>query len=128
MTERPRIWTPGGEEPQQPRPEPETIELTPEQLAEAVRRLAVGDVLISTFSTVLQLGFAKLDRQSRDLDQARLAVEALRALVPVLEGAAPAELVRDLKQAVANLQLAYATAAGEEGGPEADAQSESQSE
>jgi hypothetical protein len=122
MSEGPRIWTPGGDEPRQRRPEPETIELTPEQLAEAVRRLAVGDVLISTFSTVLQLGFAKLDRQSRDLDQARLAVEALRALVPVLEGSAPADLVRDFKQAVANLQLAYATAAGEASEPPADPQ------
>src|SRR5918999_137465 len=63
---------------------PETI--TPEQLAEQVRRLKVSDVLLSTLATVAQLGYAKLDQASRDLDQARLAIEAFRALLPVVEG------------------------------------------
>ena len=40
----------------------------------------------------------------------RLAIEALRALVPVLKGALPDELVRDFEQVTANLQLAYAEA------------------
>ena len=43
------------------------------------------------------------------------AIEALRALVPVLDGAASEELVRDFKQVTANLQLAYADAAKGEG-------------
>jgi len=34
--------------------------------------------------------------------------------VPVLEGTAPEEALRDFNQVLANLQLAYASAAGEE--------------
>jgi hypothetical protein len=49
--------------------------------------------------------------EARDLAQARLAIEALRALEPVLrEGGVDAEVLRDLEQARANLQLAYAKA------------------
>jgi hypothetical protein len=51
------------------------------------------------------------------LAQARLAIESLRALVPVLEGSAPEEALRDFGQLLAGLQLAYATAVSEE--PEA---------
>ena len=80
---------------------------------EQIRRLKISDVLLSTMSTLAQLAYAKLDASSRDLDQARLAIESLRALVPVLEGAVPSELTRDFTQVVANLQLAYADAAAE---------------
>ena len=112
--EGPRIWTPGGERPTgRAEPRPEEVELTPEQLVEAIRQLKVSDVVLSTFSTLAQLGYAKLEHESRDLDQARLAIESLRALTPVVEGFAPQELARDLKQVVANLQLAYASAAGD---------------
>jgi hypothetical protein len=118
---RSRIWTPGGEaaSEQPAKPEAESLELTPEQLAEAVRRLKISDVLLSTLSTLAQLGFAKLDRDSRDLEQAQLAIESLRALLPVLEDAVPPETLRDFKQAVASLQLAYSSAVAEPpAGPE----------
>jgi outer membrane biosynthesis protein TonB len=57
----------------------------------------------------------------RELDQARLAIESLRALTPLLEEFAPDEALRDLRQATANLQLAYASAAAE---PEPEASAE----
>jgi hypothetical protein len=53
------------------------------------------------------LAYAKLSGESRDLDEARLAIEALRALVAVL----PEEKRKDLQAVTANLQLAYADAA-----------------
>ena len=71
----------------------------------------MSDLVLSTVTTLAQLGYAKLEESSRDLDQARLAIDALTALVPVLEGHVPAEVTRDLGQMVANLQLAYASAA-----------------
>ena len=86
-------------------------ELTPEDLAEAIRKLTVSDLLLSTISTTAQLGYAKLDPESRDLEQARLAIEAVKALLPVLEGAVADEVLSDFNQLVANLQLAYAGAA-----------------
>ena len=80
------------------------------QLQEELRRLKVSDVLVQTVLTVSSLGFHKLEAETRDLDQARLAVESLRALVPVLGGFVPDDAVRDFNQMVANLQLAYAKA------------------
>ena len=83
------------------------------QLEEELKTLKVSDLLVQTLYTVSSLGYRRLSEQDRDLDQARLAIEALRALVPVLDGAASEELVRDFKQVTANLQLAYADAAKE---------------
>ena len=81
------------------------------QLEEELKTLKVSDLLVQTLYTVSSLGYRRLSEQDRDLDQARLAIEALRALVPVLDGSASDELVRDLQQVTANLQLAYAEAA-----------------
>jgi hypothetical protein len=86
-------------------------EPTPEQLLEAVRNMKVSDLLLSTAATLAQLGFAKLDEQTRDLEQARLAIEGMKALLATLEGAVPEEVLRDFHQVVANLQLAYASTA-----------------
>jgi hypothetical protein len=88
-------------------------ELTPEELLEHIRKMKVSDLLLSTISTVAQLGYAKLDPAGRDLEQAKLAIESLRAIVPVLEGSVPEEVLRDFNQVTANLQLAYAKAADE---------------
>ncbi len=88
-------------------------ELTPEELLDHIRRMKVSDLLLSTLSTVAQLGYAKLDPAGRDLEQAKLAIDSLTALVPVLEGAVPEEVLRDFNQVTANLQLAYARAAEE---------------
>jgi hypothetical protein len=90
--------------------EPE--EPTPEQLLDAVRSMKVSDLVLSTAATLAQLGFAKLDESTRDLEQAQLAIEALKALLGALEGAVPEETLRDFNQVVANLQVAYADVAG----------------
>jgi hypothetical protein len=89
----------------------EPPEPTPEQLIDAVKQMKVTDLLLSTAATLAQLGFAKLDEQTRDLEQARLAIDGMKALLGALEGAVPEEVVRDFNQVVANLQLAYAAAA-----------------
>jgi hypothetical protein len=88
-------------------------ELKPEDLVEAIRKMKVSDLLLSTISTTAQLAYAKLEPDSRDLEQARLAIEAMKALLPVLEGAVAQEVLGDFNQLVANLQLAYAKAAEE---------------
>jgi hypothetical protein len=86
------------------------------QLEEELKKLKVPDLLVQTLYTVSSLGFRKLSEEDRDLPQAQLAIEALRALLPVLEGSVPEELIRDFKQVTANLQLAYADAATEKSG------------
>lgn len=90
--------------------EPSPERMTPDQLIEQIRKIKVTDMLLSSMSTIAQLGYAKLEPSSRDLPEARLAIEALRALVPVLEGVVDEAIVRDFKQVVSNLQLAYADA------------------
>ncbi len=88
---------------------------TEEELREALDRVGVADVLLQALTATASLGFRRVSPEARDLAQARLAIEALRALDPVLrEGGADEAIVRDLEQARMNLQLAYAKAVEEE--------------
>jgi len=98
------------EEPQQP---PETEQALVEQLQAELSRLQVSDLLVQTVYTISSLGYHRLSGDNKDLDQARLAIEALKALVPVLQGTVADEVVRDFNQVLANMQLAYASAAAE---------------
>ena len=98
-----------GEAPEQ---QPSQEELL-RQLEAELAQLEVADVLVQTVFTVSSLGYRRLGEEDRDLEQAKLAIDALRALVPALKDAVPAGLARDLDQMVANMQLAYAKAAAE---------------
>jgi hypothetical protein len=89
-----------------------------EQLAEELAKLRVEDVVVGALIQVSSIGYRRLGltdetKDERDLEQVRLAIDTMRALTPVLENVVPGELIRDFNQSVANLQLAYAKAAGE---------------
>ena len=102
-------------------------ELSQEELLEHIRQLKVSDLLLSVLPTIAQLGYAKLEPDGRDLEQAKLAIESLRALEPVLrEGGVDESLLRDLEQARTNLQLAYAKAVSESGAADAEGQAASE--
>jgi hypothetical protein len=107
-------------------------------LEEQMRRITVQDVLIQTVVTLINLGGRRLglagppeQAGDKDLEQARLAIEGARALVPLLPQEADLGPVRD---ALSQLQMAYVqlaspeaaqqaeTAAGEEEGASAAAQ------
>jgi ribosomal protein L12E/L44/L45/RPP1/RPP2 len=102
---------PGREQPRQEQPRQPTEQEIADQLREELKRMKVSDLLVQTLYTVSSLGYHKLAPESRDLDQARLAIESLRALLPVLKDVVPEEVSRDFGQVVANMQLAYADAA-----------------
>ena len=88
---------------------------TEEELLAALDRIGVADVLVQALATTTSIGFRRVSSEARDLPQVRLAIEALRALDPVLREAGTDEMVvRDLEQARANLQLAYAKAVAEQ--------------
>jgi len=94
----------------------ESEEEVARQLAEELRNLKVEDVLISVLIQVSAIGYRRLGlteetKDDRDLPQAKLAIETMKALMPVLSDVVPADLIRDFEQSVANLQLAYAKAA-----------------
>jgi hypothetical protein len=76
-----------------------------EDFAEQLAALDVGLLLASSASTVASLAYTKIERG--DLAQAKLAIDAVAALVPLLEGDAK----RDLGSVLANLQVAYAAKA-----------------
>jgi hypothetical protein len=90
-------------------PKPTDEELL-QQVEDELRKLKVSDLLVQMLYTVSSLGYRKLSEEDRDLDQARLAIETLRAVLPVLEGAIGEDVMRDFRQVTANLQLAYADA------------------
>jgi hypothetical protein len=87
---------------------------TEEELREALDRIGVADILLNALSATASIGFRRVSPEARDLVQARLAIESLRALEPVLrDGGVDEAVVRDLEQARTNLQLAYAKAVSE---------------
>ena len=71
------------------------------ELQAELSKLTVSDLLLQTLHSISLLGYHRLTGEGRDLEQARLAIEALR----------------DFNQVLANLQLAYASAAAEEPQP-----------
>jgi hypothetical protein len=113
------IWVPpgGSADPDRGQEEQQTRQPTEQEIAEQLReelkRMKVSDLLVQTLYTVSSLGYHKLSPESRDLEQARLAIEAIRALLPVLKDAVPDEVARDFGQVVANMQLAYVDAVGQ---------------
>jgi hypothetical protein len=111
------IWVPPGgsadQGPERP-PEQQPAEMpSPEELAEQLRQLKASDVVLSLIPTLGQLAYAKLDPAARDVVEARVAIDAIRALLPVIADTVPADVTRDLQQLVTNLQLAYAAAVDE---------------
>jgi hypothetical protein len=127
------IWTPPGGSADNPRDEPEperqpTDEELADQFRKELERIKVIDLLVQTLYTVSSLGYHKLGADTRDLPQARLAIDALRALLPVVRDEAPAEVVRDFEQVVANMQLAYADTVKQEQPTQAGTPSETPEE
>ncbi len=101
-------------------PPPDAEDPTPEELmADFARRLGrtpVPDVVLQSMATFtdmagIRLGLGPEGEEVRDLAQARLAIEALRALTAVTEaliGPAQAQMFRE---PLAQLQLAFAEVA-----------------
>jgi hypothetical protein len=89
-------------------------------LEEQMRRITVPDVLIQTVVTLINLGGRRLglagppeQAGDKDVEQARLAIEGARALLPLLPQDAELAPVRD---ALSRLQMAYVQEQGAEGG------------
>jgi hypothetical protein len=88
------------------------------RLEEELKRITVHDVLVQTVVTLINLGGQKLglseaSKDAADPQQTRIAIEAVRSLLPLLE-AEPggAEQVKPVRDALAQLQMAYAQRAG----------------
>jgi len=80
------------------------------QLEEEIRRVRVEDVVLQSAVSILNLSARRIAiDEERDLDQAKVGIDAARALVDLVkEDAQP-----QLRQAISELQLLYAKHAGE---------------
>jgi hypothetical protein len=81
-----------------------------------LKRLRVEHVLIDNVAALVNLGMRRTGlvpgtEEERDPAQVRLAIESLRALLPVLEQAAPAQ-IGAIRDAVSQLQLAFVRIGG----------------
>jgi hypothetical protein len=92
-----------------------------------IKKLKVEHVLLDQVVTLVNLGgrrtgLAKGTEDERDPQQVRLAIEAVRALLPLIEQAAP-EQANPLRDALSQLQLAFVRIGGQ---PPAETPAEAQ--
>ena len=97
-------------------------ELSPEQeqmlrqMEEEMRRIRVQDLIAQSVVSILNLAYRRIAKEDeQDLEQARVGIDAVRALVDSLEE----EPQREIKNALAQVQMIYAQQVGESGGGEA---------
>jgi hypothetical protein len=103
-------------EPQQPTGEGQpTEEEMRAQLEEEIRKVRVEDVVLQSVVSILNLSARRIAKDDeRDLDQAKVGIDAGRALVDLVKPEAQPQL----RQAISELQVLYAKHAGE--GPAED--------
>jgi hypothetical protein len=111
MSDEERTGQPAAEEFRQP-----TEEELRAALEEEMRRVTVDDVLLQAAVSLVNLGgrragLAPGTEGERDLAQVQAAVDAVSALLPILE-ARGREEVNPIRDALSQLQLAYAQLAG----------------
>ncbi len=100
-----------------------------------LKRLRVEHVLLDNVAALVNLGMRRTGlvpgtEEERDPDQVRLAIETVRAMLPVLEQAAP-EQIGAIRDAVSQLQIAFVKIGGQpapSGGTGGPGQPESRSE
>lgn len=113
--------TPPAGGPQQPQGAPDPEQMTPEQqemlrqMEEEMRSVRVQDMLTQSVVSILNLAARRIAKEDeRDLEQARVGIEAVRALVDLLE----AEPQAEVRKALSQIQMMYAQHAG--GSPPAE--------
>jgi hypothetical protein len=89
-----------------------------------LKQVRVEHILLEHVVTMINLGMRRTGlapgtEDERDPEQVRLAIEAVRALMPLLEQTAPAQ-VGQIRAALSQLQLGYVRIGGQPG-PEAPA-------
>jgi hypothetical protein len=78
-----------------------TGEPSPEEL---IKQIKVDDVLLQTVVTLINLGGRRLTvKEERDPAQAKKAIDAARALLPLC----PQEEIAPIKDALSQLQMVY---------------------
>jgi hypothetical protein len=91
------------------------------QFEEQLKRLRVEDVLVQTLVTLVNIGARRLgltgEPETRDLQQAQMAIEGARALMPLV----PGDELGPIRDALSQLQMAFTREAQGTPGPPPDA-------
>ena len=83
---------------------------TLDAMLEAIRAAKVAQLILSTVSTLASVAYGKLEM--KDLPEAKIAIDAIDVLLPLLQGQVDEGILKDFEQALTNLKLAYADAVG----------------
>ncbi len=79
------------------------------RLEEEVRKLRVQDILLQSVVSLINLSSRRIAKEDeRDLEQARVGIEAVRAVVDLLDP----EAASQVRNALSELQVLYAREAG----------------
>jgi hypothetical protein len=96
-------------EPAEAGPQPSQEELR-EQLEEQLRKVRVQDLLLESVVSLINLSARRIAKDDeRDLEQARVGIEAVRAVVDFLDD----EPAKQVRSALSEIQVLYAKHAGE---------------
>jgi hypothetical protein len=83
-------------------------------LEEQMKRITVQDVLLQTVVTLINLAGRRLTVEGeKDIDQAKLGIDAVRALLPLC----PEDQVGPIKDALSQLQMLFARETGQPAAP-----------
>ena len=93
-----------------------------------LKRVRVEDVLVQTIVSLINLagrkaGLAPGTEDERDLEQVHMAIEAVRGLLPQVEPVLGPDAPK-IREAVSQLQMAYAQQAGGQAAPGGEAAAE----
>ena len=81
-----------------------------DELASQFAGIKVEDLLVQTTTMLASIAFMRLSEAKPDLEQAKLAIDAVRALQRPLADFVTDELKGELNGLVASLQMAYVNA------------------
>jgi hypothetical protein len=84
-----------------------------------IKKIRVEQILLEQVVSIVNLGMRRTGlapgtEDERDIDQLRLAIEAVRALLPLLERSAPTQ-AGQIRDALSQLQLAFVRLGGSPG-------------
>lgn len=91
-------------------------------LQEELKKVRVEQVVLESSLSILNVAIMRAGlmpgtEEERDLDQVRVGIEGVRALLPLVELIAGPEQARPIKDALSQLQMVYVQETGGQGAP-----------
>jgi hypothetical protein len=87
-----------------------------------IKKIRIEQILLEQVVSLINLGMRRTGlapgtEDERDIDQVRMAIEAVRALLPLIEQSAPAQ-AGQIRDALSQMQMAFVRLGGAAAGPE----------